>query len=326
MDKLLTVLLQVSAIGMLVSGIFTNALSKIVVAVVMLTLSPFVGKYLHAIIDPQIGRTDRRRAERRAKKAALKARQENREQIGFIYLKSTFQCAGYIAHADGQVCANEKALLDGICARLQLEPIQLQAASDYFYEAGNAEFDLNQTVDAFIQVCGDIEALCENFLQTQFSFIEASGRVTHAELTILKRISRRLNLQPVYESLLAEYEIQADELAEQAARQRIDALKRERDKRREAREKQRIEDAREEALKKLSPAQRKLYLAFAVLGIKPTKDKTIIKRAYREQIKRHHPDYLIAQGYPDELLQEAMDRSVKINDAYRTLKSHLKFI
>jgi len=38
--------------------------------------------------------------------------------------------------------------------------------------------------------------------------------------------------------------------------------------------------------------------------------------AYRKLIKEHHPDLLIAQGVPEELIDVANEKLAAINDAY----------
>lgn len=329
MDNLLTKLLQLSGIGLAVSGIFSNNWVKVLLGLFILAISPIAGNYLFRLADPKIIESEKYHAEKRARKAAEKFRQDNREQLGFEYFKATFLFAGHIAHADGEVCDNEIRLFDDFCSRLQLDNAQIDAAKDYFNQGRSPLFKRQAALKVFANACGEVEVLCENFLQTQFSFAEASGRVTLAELCILEHISQRLNAGEVYRHLLQEYRNEAEQYAEILTKQRIDQQKRQRDRQREAEAKARIEaEAKErqtDKLAKLSPAQREAYLAFAVLGIKPTKDKAIIKRAYREQIKRHHPDYLLAQGYPEALLQEATERSVKINRAYRLLKTRYRF-
>lgn len=325
MDNLLTVLLQIGGAGMFVSGAFTKDWVKMSLGFSLLAIAPFVGRWLMHRADPKIAEAERYHAEKRAKKAAEKYRQNHQEQIGFVYFKATFLFAGHIAHADGVVCDNERQAFEDICQRLQLDKAQVEAAQDYFNQGRNPQFDVMATLNEFVASCGDIDALRENFIQTQFAFAQASGQVVFTELRILEVLSSRLNARDVYQSLLEEYRLMATEHAETLAQQKINDLKRQRDKKRIEAEKARIEQEEQEKLARLTPAQRELRLAFATLGIKATKDKATIKRAYREQIKRHHPDYLLSQGYPEALLQEATERSVKINQAYKLLKNTLNF-
>ncbi|MPV86103.1 DnaJ domain-containing protein [Ostreibacterium oceani] len=259
------------------------------------------------------------------KQAQLKANQRQRERrlysqqdIGFYYFKSTFLFAGHIAASDGEICQHEQAHLDDIMARLQLDRPRIDAATRYFHEGAAADFDTNAAIETFIEYCEMTPALCDAFLETQFSFAYASQNTQFPEYHILKLLSQRLGFQDKYQHLLDEFRLGAFTAANAAAEKRAEAHRRERDKRRFEAEKARLD-------KQLTPKARRLKLALAILGLDDSATPTQIKRAYREQIKRHHPDNLIASGYPADLLTEATQRSVDINRAYDLLKKHYQF-
>lgn len=306
-----------SGLGLVVSGL-PNDWLKLLLGVALMLISPFCDKFLEKLLTPGLAEAEAHRENKAKRKARSKYIAQNREQIGFQYFKSTFLFAGHIAAADGTVCDNEMRLFDDFCLKLRLDNAQIQAAKDYFNQGRSPQFNATEAMNAFVAQCGDIEPLCESFLQMQFAFVEASGMVVGAEFKAIKTLSQRLNAQHVYADALEAFQQSAALHAEKIAKQRIEDNKRERDKRRFKAEQQRQAE-------KLTPAQRELRLAFAVLGLPPTKNISHIKRAYRSQIKRHHPDYLLANGYPEALLQEATERSVKINQAYRLLKNKLQF-
>lgn len=55
---------------------------------------------------------------------------------------------------------------------------------------------------------------------------------------------------------------------------------------------------------------------YTVLGLGHEATDKEVKSAYRKQIKEHHPDLLMAQGVPEELIDVANDKMAAINDAY----------
>ncbi|MDA9770951.1 TerB family tellurite resistance protein [Emcibacteraceae bacterium] len=55
---------------------------------------------------------------------------------------------------------------------------------------------------------------------------------------------------------------------------------------------------------------------YTILGIDHNADDAAVKAAYRKQIKEHHPDLLMAQGVPEELIDVANEKMSAINDAY----------
>lgn len=66
----------------------------------------------------------------------------------------------------------------------------------------------------------------------------------------------------------------------------------------------------------------KIYLSdnhFHILGVTRFSTKEEIKKAYRDQIKRWHPDRF---ANSPEKYQEALERSKKINEAFGLLKSY----
>jgi len=55
---------------------------------------------------------------------------------------------------------------------------------------------------------------------------------------------------------------------------------------------------------------------YAVLGADPSDSDAQIKATYRDLIKKHHPDRVVAQGLPEEFVQVANEKLSKINSAY----------
>ena len=45
-----------------------------------------------------------------------------------------------------------------------------------------------------------------------------------------------------------------------------------------------------------------------------------IKRAYRKLVAQYHPDRLVSQGLPEEMMEKAKTRVREINTAYDALK------
>jgi DnaJ like chaperone protein len=59
--------------------------------------------------------------------------------------------------------------------------------------------------------------------------------------------------------------------------------------------------------------------ALALFGLPPTAPATQIKRTYHALIRKHHPDKLVAQGLPPELIAQATEKMKRINAAYAVL-------
>ena len=60
---------------------------------------------------------------------------------------------------------------------------------------------------------------------------------------------------------------------------------------------------------------------YAILGVKPTASDADIKSAHRAWIRSHHPDRLIAEGLPEELIEAATAKLADVNAAYDRIKA-----
>lgn len=69
--------------------------------------------------------------------------------------------------------------------------------------------------------------------------------------------------------------------------------------------------------KNMGPDQADPYV---VLGLDRSAGDDEIKAAYRRLIKEHHPDRLVAQGMPEDVVELANDKLAAINDAYEKIR------
>lgn len=58
---------------------------------------------------------------------------------------------------------------------------------------------------------------------------------------------------------------------------------------------------------------------YAILGVDPDIDTAGLKRRYRELVRENHPDRLIAEGVPSDLIAVATRRAAEINAAYDSI-------
>jgi DnaJ like chaperone protein len=60
---------------------------------------------------------------------------------------------------------------------------------------------------------------------------------------------------------------------------------------------------------------------YAILGIEPAISDQDLKKHYRNLVRESHPDRLIAEGVPNDLIAVATRRAAEINAAYDTIRA-----
>ena len=64
--------------------------------------------------------------------------------------------------------------------------------------------------------------------------------------------------------------------------------------------------------------------AYRALGVSAACDDRSLKRAYRRLMSEHHPDKLIAQGVPEDMVRLGTEKSQEIQAAYELIKNQRK--
>jgi DnaJ like chaperone protein len=60
--------------------------------------------------------------------------------------------------------------------------------------------------------------------------------------------------------------------------------------------------------------------AYKALGVTSENSDQEVKRAYRKLMSQHHPDKLMGQGMPEDMIKVATERSKEIQAAYDLIK------
>ena len=64
--------------------------------------------------------------------------------------------------------------------------------------------------------------------------------------------------------------------------------------------------------------------AYKTLGATSDDDMSIIKKKYRNLVKKHHPDIVTGQGANESIIEEATKKLQELNEAYELIKSNNK--
>ena len=62
--------------------------------------------------------------------------------------------------------------------------------------------------------------------------------------------------------------------------------------------------------------------AYSALGVSDQSTDHEIKRAYRKLMSQYHPDKLMGQGVPEDMIQVATGKTQEVQSAYDFIKKH----
>ena len=202
-----------------------------------------------------------------------------------VFLETVFISMGKLAKADGQVSQDEIAHVEQFMQKLGMTAAHRQQAIALFKQGADTSFDIKPTYDRFMSVCGHTKNLKQMLLVYLIVMALADGKMHTAEEALLADIATRLGydqamFKHLMEMVLNQGHFAGGQVNTAAA----------------------------------------LGDAYKALGI--TKDSTDqeVKRAHRKLMSQYHPDKLIGQGMPEDMVAMATEQAKEIQLAYDLIK------
>jgi DnaJ like chaperone protein len=207
------------------------------------------------------------------------------------FFGAMFSTLGYINKADGRVTKAEIAAAEELMRRLQLSETERQRAIRYFQQGKEAGFDLEATLQGFARNSMLRHELRIMFVELLLEAALVDGALSQAEQAVLVRSCTVLNIPAnVFNAMLR-------------ARQEGGGHTYSRHRQQVPNKGQSLEQS------------------YAALGIKADASAQEIKRAYRKLVSQYHPDKLVSQGLPEEMMEMSKKRVREINAAYDKIKA-----
>ena len=216
----------------------------------------------------------------------------DRVRLQRLFFETTFKIMGSLAKADGRVSEEEIAQAEVLIQRLGLTAEHRQEAIGFFKEGSKPDFQLEPTIASFINEGGRQHNLPILLLEFLFSMAMADGELHPEEKAILQRCAEYLGIgsrqfEQLLAMLMAQQNFQGGGYQQGAGQApRVDELKH----------------------------------AYQALGVSESDSDSVIKKAYRKLMSQHHPDKLIAQGVPEDMLKVATEKAQEIQAAYDLIK------
>ncbi|RKZ79397.1 MAG: co-chaperone DjlA [Gammaproteobacteria bacterium] len=202
-----------------------------------------------------------------------------------VFLETIFVLMGKLAKSDGHISKDEITHVEQFIKKNGMSAEHRQQAIDQFKRGSATDFDITAALDQFMAVCGHTLHLKQVLLMYLTVMALADGKLDQAEQSLLEEIALHLGYSR------AEFKQMLDMVLNQS----------------------------HFAHGSTSSASA-LEDAYKALGV--TKDNTDqeIKRAYRKLISQYHPDKLIGQGLPEDMIAVATEQAKEIQVAYDLIK------
>jgi len=219
---------------------------------------------------------------------------EQQQKIQAVFFKTVFSLMGKLAKADGRVSQEEVAQTERAMTEMGLTSDHRREAIRLFKQGSSAELDVDALLDDFLSVCNRLANLKQMVLVQLISIALADGELHSEEERLLRSVALRLGYpNAAFDQLIRMIKAQ-DRFRAGAGSYGS------------------------------SHQQNDLPLAYEALGVKSSDTDAVIKKAYRKLMSEFHPDKLMGQGVPEDMVKVATERSQEIQAAYDLIKRDRK--
>lgn len=204
------------------------------------------------------------------------------------FFAAVFTTMGALAKADGRISEQEIAGAERIMAELGLGGEARTEAIALFKRGAAPDFQLEPEIARFLRASAFQPQLKQMLLEYLVVFALADAELHDAELDILQRVATYLGFERRH---FLEF---------------LDML--------QAQQRFHRQEGRP------TPGVDEVAEAYRALGVSSAASDREIKAAYRKLMSQHHPDKLIAQGVPENMIKLATEKAQEIQAAYQIIE------
>ena len=202
-----------------------------------------------------------------------------------VFLETMFVSLGKLAKADGRVSTEEIAHTEALMKQLGMTAEHRAQAIELFKRGTVPDFDIKPTYVRFMSVCGHTRQLRQVLLVYMITMAQADDHMHAAEEALLADLAVQLGFTPagfrqVLDMVLNQSHFMGDQPDPATA----------------------LDDA------------------YKALGVAKEHSDQDIKRAYRKLMSQYHPDKLIGQGLPADMVAIATEKAKEIQNAHDVIK------
>lgn len=201
-----------------------------------------------------------------------------------VFLRTVFLLQGKLAKADGHISQAEIDHTEHFMRQLGMTAEHRQQAISWFREGAAADFAIAPALREFMAHCGHTRNLPRVLLVYLMVMALADGVMDNAERGLLQEVAGQLGYSAAEFQQLLDMTLNQSQFSGQ------------------------------------QPRGSALDDAYKALGVDKSCSDQELKRAYRRLISQYHPDKLMGQGVPEDMLKVATEQARDIQTAYDLIK------
>lgn len=217
----------------------------------------------------------------------------DRHQIQQVFFETVFLLMGHMAKADGRVTEDEIQTARNVMVQMKLSETQRQRAIELFSKGKAPGFNVDGQVQSYVRIAHGNRMLSQMMLEMLVMFAMADGEVHSNEHTLLIRIGTGLGFPQADVARMVQ-RAQAQQHWHQSGYQQAGQSGQ-------------------------PPSKDVIKDAYVMLDIDESASDADVKKAYRRQMNKHHPDKLTARGMPEEMIKMATEKTQEIKAAYELI-------
>ncbi len=221
------------------------------------------------------------------------------------FFETTFAMLGHMAKADGHVSQAAIDYTNNIMAHMKLNKKQVGSAQNWFHQGKSSQCNVAQTITRLYQAIRYKPTLIHLFVDTLYNYLKIIG-ISEKKVAIMNEMLTYLQLAPLYQN----HRFSHDFSWYTSERQPPHSSQR-------AHHQSQYQSYRHQPRPSYHQSPDDPY---TILDIPPTASITEVKRAYRRQISRYHPDKLIAQGASASTIKAATEKTQLVRKAYEYIR------
>lgn len=202
-----------------------------------------------------------------------------------VFLETVFILMGKLAKADGIITKDEVDHVELFIKKMGMTAEHREQAIAQFKRGSAADFEIAETLNTFMAACGQTLNLKQMVVVYLIVMAIADGVLDKAEVKLLEQIATRLGYSNAQFQQLLEMVLNQSHFSAGQAR-----------------------------------STTALTDAYKALGVVESNTDQEIKRAYRKLMSQYHPDKLMGQGMPVDMITVATEKAKEIQLAYDLIK------